>query len=343
MLSQSPDPDYQQLLSLINETLRHGRQKALSAIQATQLVSYWQIGRHIVEYEQQGNRRADYGSRLLDSLAKDLAQQHGKSFSRSNLVYIRKLYLTYPISESLTHQLTWTHYIELLKIEDELERGFYTRQAESERWSVRELKRQLSASLFQRLALSKDKEGILALARQGQVIEKPDDIIRDPYVLDFLKLPADSQVTESKLEQRLIDNLQTFLLELGKGFAFVGRQYRIPIAGRNYHVDLVFYHRILKCFVLIDLKRGEVDHQDIGQMNFYLNYFKKEENMPDDNDPIGIVLGSARDEVFVEYALSSIQNSIFVSRYQLYLPNKDELESELRRMLEHPSTDQSQS
>jgi predicted nuclease of restriction endonuclease-like (RecB) superfamily len=324
---------YRDLLEQIGEMLRQGQVKAVSAVQQLQLLTYWHIGRYIVEYEQQGQVRADYGSFLLDHLSKDLTARHGKSFSRSNLVYIRKLYQVFPISESLTHQLTWTHYIELLKIDDELARGFYLKQAEQEHWGVRELKRQIKASLFHRLALSRDRAGILALARQGQLVEKPADIIRDPYMLEFLQLPTDERVLEGDLEQRLIDNLQTFLLELGKGFAFIGRQYRIPIAGRNYRVDLVFYHRILKCFVLIDLKRSEVDHQDIGQMNFYLNYVKKEENMPDDNDPIGIILGASRDDVFVEYALSSIQNAIFVSRYQIYLPDKAQLENELRRLL----------
>jgi predicted nuclease of restriction endonuclease-like (RecB) superfamily len=327
------DTAYQTLLDQIAETLRQGRTKAVSAVQQLQLLAYWQIGRYIVEFEQQGQVRADYGSFLLDRLSKDLTLQHGKSFSRSNLVYIRKLYQVFPISQTLSDLLSWSHYVEILRVDDELERGFYLKQAESERWSVRELKRQIKASLFHRLALSRDRAGILALSQQGQLIEKPEDIIRNPYILEFLQLPTDERVLEGDLEQRLVDNLQTFLLELGKGFAFIGRQYRIPIAGRTYRVDLVFYHRILKCFVLIDLKRGEVDHHDIGQMNFYLNYFKKEENMADDNEPIGIILGASRDEVFVEYALSSIQNAIFVSRYQIYLPDKAQLENELRRLL----------
>jgi predicted nuclease of restriction endonuclease-like (RecB) superfamily len=223
--------------------------------------------------------------------------------------------------------------IEFLKIEDELERNFYITQALQENWGVRELKRQIKSSLFHRLALSRDKAGILKLSQKGQVIERPEDIIREPVILEFLRIPENKRLLESELEQKLIDNLQTFLMELGKGFAFIGRQYRIPIAGRNFRADLVFYHRILKCFVLIDLKRGEVTHEDIGQMNLYLNYFKKEENVEGDNEPFGIILGASKDDVFVEYALNSIQNSIFVNRYQLYLPDREVLENELRKLL----------
>ena len=191
----------------------------------------------------------------------------------------------------------------------------------------------MKSSLFHRIALSKDKLGVMQSSQKGHIIEKPEDIIREPVVLEFLKIPNQAKFTETDLEQRIIDNLQSFLLELGKGFAFIGRQYRVPIGNRNFRVDLVFYHRILKCFVLIDLKRGEVTHEDIGQMNLYLNYFKKEENVEGDNEPIGIILGAYKDEIFVEYALSSIQNSIFVNRYELYLPDKKQLENELRKLM----------
>jgi predicted nuclease of restriction endonuclease-like (RecB) superfamily len=325
--------EYQNLLDVIGETLDKGRTKAVSLVQNTMLTTYWSIGRHIVEFEQKGQQRATYGTFLLERLSKDLTIRYGKGFGRSNLVYIRKLYEIFPISGTLSHQLSWSHYYELLKIEDMLERGFYLKQAEHENWGVRELKRQMKSSLFHRVALSKDKEGIISLSQRGQVIEKADDIIREPVVLEFLKIPYKETFTETDLEQRIIDNLQSFLLELGKGFAFIGRQYRVPIGNRNFRVDLVFYHRILKCFVLIDLKRGEVTHEDIGQMNLYLNYFKKEENVEGDNEPIGIILGAYKDEIFVEYALSSIQNSIFVNRYELYLPDKKQLENELRKLL----------
>jgi predicted nuclease of restriction endonuclease-like (RecB) superfamily len=203
---------------------------------------------------------------------------------------------------------------------------------------VRELKRQMKSMLFHRLALSKDKKSILQLAQKGLEIEKAEDIIKDPYVLDFLNIQQNHNYLEGELEQKLIQNLQTFLLELGKGFAFIGNQYRISIAGRHFFVDLVFYHRILKCFVLIDLKRGEIEHNDVGQMNLYLNYFRKEENTEGDNPPIGIVLGAYKDNILMEYALESISNKLFVSKYQLYLPDKQTLQAQLSKLLEEYNT-----
>ena len=230
--------------------------------------------------------------------------------------------------------MSWSHLCEILKADDELERNFYLKQCEQENWSVRELKRQMKSALFQRLALSKDKKGVLALAGEGATIAHPEDIIKEPYVFEFLGIPQQQRYLESELEKRLIDNLEHFLLELGKGFTFVGRQYRITLGNRHFFVDLVFYHRILKCFVLIDLKRGEVDHGDIGQMNLYLNYFAKEENVEDDNPPIGVVLGAYKDRVLVEYALAGMSNQLFVSKYQLYLPDKQQLQQELIKILE---------
>jgi predicted nuclease of restriction endonuclease-like (RecB) superfamily len=229
--------------------------------------------------------------------------------------------------------LSWSHYVEILKADNDLEISFYTRQCEKEHWSVRELKRQMKSMLFHRLALSKDKEGVLEIAQKGTEIQQPEDLIKDPYVFEFLGLPSQERVLEGELEQRLIQNLELFLLELGKGFAFVGRQYKITLANRHFYVDLVFYHRILKCFVLIDLKRGEIEHNDIGQMNMYLNYFTKEENTEGDNPPIGIVLGAYHDRVMVEYATANMTNNLFVSKYQLYLPDRQQLQRELERLL----------
>ncbi len=246
---------------------------------------------------------------------------------------MRQFYLKYPIFQSLTGKLTWTHYSELLGVSDDQARGFYEKQNTNENWSVRELKRQINSSLFERLALSKDKDGILKLSEQGQLITKPKDIVKDPYVLEFLQIPEEHRMTESKLEHKIIDNLQTFLLELGKGFSFVGRQYRLTLDNDHYHVDLVFYHRILKCFVLIDLKTKHVKHQDIGQMNMYLNYFKSEENTTGDNPPIGIVLGADKNDILVEYAIGGISNNIFVSKYQLYLPEKKVLEQKVKELM----------
>lgn len=264
--------------------------------------------------------------------------KYGKGFSRSNLTYMRQLYTVFPKRETLSHKLAWSHYFEILKADNELEIGFYLKQCEKENWSVRELKRQMKSMLFHRLALSTDKTGVLELAKKGQDLTTPLDVVKDPYILEFLDLPQRPVYLEQDLEEALISNLQSFLLELGKGFAFVGRQYRINIGGRQFKIDLVFYHRILKCFVLIDLKRGEIDHGDIGQMNLYLNYFKKEEAADDDNEPIGIVLGAYKDHILMEYAMEHISNQLFVSRYQLYLPEREELEQALQQLLS--STDE---
>ncbi|MCS6795197.1 MAG: PDDEXK nuclease domain-containing protein [Raineya sp.] len=328
---------YNQLLDNIGTLLLEGRRQAVLQVNTTLLQTYWLVGKHIVEYEQKGNEKAEYGSFLLEKLAKDLTYRYGKGFSRSNLSYMRKFYLTFPKRETLSHILSWSHYFEILKSDNPLEISFYVKQAEKENWSVRELKRQMKSMLFHRLALSKDKEGILQLAQQGQEIQEPLDIIKEPYVLEFLNIPQQERYLEGELEEKLIQNLQHFLLELGKGFTFEKRQYRISIGEKNFYIDLVFYHRILKCFVLIDLKRGEVTHQDIGQMNLYLNYFKKEVNTEGDNAPIGIILGAYKDHILVEYATESITNQLFVSKYQLYLPDKKVLESELNRLLEKMS------
>jgi len=246
---------------------------------------------------------------------------------------MRLLYLRYPISEMPSHLLTWSHYFELLKLDDGLERRFYEKQAIAERWSVAELKRQKASSLFLRLAASKDKAGILQLAAQGQVVEHPADLLRNPYVFEFLKIPEPHQISETDLETRLCDHLQPFLLELGKGFTFVGRQYRVTINNTHYRVDLVFYHRILRCFVLIDLKLGEVHHHDIGQMNLYLGYFANEENIEGDNPPIGIILSRNKDELLVEYATYGMNSQLFVRKYQLYLPDREALKAEIERTL----------
>ncbi|MEL6353887.1 MAG: PDDEXK nuclease domain-containing protein [Cyanobacteria bacterium J06627_28] len=324
---------YQTLIARIATCLTQGRIQASKQINTVLLETYWQIGRHIIEFEQSGQERADYGARLLPQLSKDLKQSHGKGFSRSNLQYMRLLYLAYPKRQTLSGKLTWSHYTELLAVSDQLARSFYEQQCIRENWSVRELKRQKNTALFERVALSKDREEILNLAKQGQPIESVQDAVKDPYIFEFLDLP-ERNYKESELEQRLIEKLEQFLLELGKGFAFIGQQYRITLNNTHFYVDLVFYHRILKCFVLIDLKTRAVNHQDIGQMNLYLNYFRAEENVEDDNEPIGIVLARDKDEILVEYATGSISNQLFVSRYQLYLPDKEVLQQELQRILQ---------
>jgi len=325
--------DYSKLLSNIGELLAQGRKTAMRAVNKILVETYWKIGKHIVEYEQQGTEKAEYGSQLLNRLARDLKQRYGKGFSKSNIYMMRQFYLKYPKFQTVSGKLNWSIYCELLSVSDDLARSFYEQQCIRENWSVRELKRQINSSLFERVALSKDKNGVLKLSRQGLKIEAPEDIVKDPYVFEFLDFPERENYSEQDLENQLISKLANFLLELGKGFAFIGRQYRITLNNTHYYVDLVFYHRILKCFVLVDLKQGKVEHQDIGQMNMYLNYFKAEENTENDNEPIGIVLAAHKDEILVEYALGGISNKLFVSKYQLYLPDKELLRKELRFLL----------
>ncbi len=321
--------NYPQLLDSIVNTYINGKLKAFKAVNTTLIETYWLIGKHIVEFEQGGNIKSQYGSALLDKLSKDLSFSYGKGFSLSNIKRFRQFYLIYAIGATLSHQLTWSHYIELLKIDNELERSFYEKQSISENWSVRELIRQKESSLFLRLATGKNKGEILQLAKKGQIIEKPEDLLKDTYIFEFLKIPEPYHISESELETRLINQLKDFLLELGKGFAFIARQYRITLANRHHYIDLVFYHRILKCFVLIDLKKEEAGYEDVGQMNMYLGYMEAEQNVPGDNPPVGIVLARRKDELQIKYAMSNTNSKLFVQKYQLYLPDEEELKREI--------------
>lgn len=316
---------YENLVGRISDSYVAGQKRVAKAVNSNLLQTYWEIGQHIVEYEQDGKATAEYGKRLLEKLSLDLTMLYGKGFSLSNIKRFRQFYVAYKNSATLSHQLSWSHYVEFLKIDDELERSFYEKQTLIENWNVRELIRQKKSSLFLRLAASEDKEGILKLAQKGKIIESPSDLLREPYVLEFLKIPQPYQLSETNLEQHIIDNLQHFLLELGKGFAFIGRQYRLTLGNRHHYVDLVFYHRILKCFVLIDLKINEAGYEDVGQMNMYLGYFAKEENVQGDNPPIGIILARYKDELLIEYATYENNSQLFVQKYQLYLPDKEEL------------------
>jgi len=321
--------EYQNLVGTISQTYESGRNRAINAVNSELINTYWEIGKYIVEFEQNGAAKASYGKGLLEQLSRDLTLQYGKGFSRSNLFQIRLFYLKFPKIQTVSGKLSWSHIVELLKISDEMEREFYKKQAIIERWSVRELQRQKESGLFLRLGVGKNKQEILELSKNGQLIEKPTDILKDPYIFEFLKIPEPYHIAETQLESLLCDNLQSFLLELGRGFTFVGRQYRITLNNTHYKVDLVFYHRILRCFVLIDLKINEVKHQDIGQMNMYLGYFASEQNIEGDNPPIGIILSKEKDELLVEYATYGMNSQLFVQKYQLYLPNKEELRKEI--------------
>lgn len=325
---------YSRLLDNIGLAIEQARQNAVKAINTELVKVNWEIGRHIVEYEQHGRERAEYGSELLAKLSNDLRQQYGKGFGRRNILDMRRFYLAYQKWQTVSAKLSWSHYIALISISDDTARKFYEKHTLNENLSVRELERQINSSLFERLALSKDKKGVLQLSKKGHIISQAPEAVKDPYVLDFLKIPQSHKMTEKNLEQKIIDNLQFFLLELGKGFAFVARQYRVSLRNKHYSIDLVFYHRILKCFVLIDLKIRNVAHTDIGQMNLYLNYFRTEENVMGDNEPIGIILSAEKDEVLVEFATGGISNKIFVSKYQLYLPDKKELQKKVKAIMD---------
>lgn len=326
-----PDTELVSLAERISLEVQQRKRSLAININSTIVETYWNIGRYIVEFEQGGNAKAKYGTSLLTSLSKILRAKIGRGYSRPNLNNMRKFYMLYPICQTVSNKLTWSHICELITIEDPLEREFYEKECIAERWDVRSLHRQMESGLYLRLAVSKDKEGILQLAQQGLQVQTPDDIVKNTYALEFLGLEKKNRYKESELEQKLIDNMQTFLLELGKGFAFVGRQYPLTINNTRYHIDLVFYHRILKCFVLIDLKRGAVKHKDIGQMNMYMGYFAKEENVEGDNPPVGIIMSHYRDELMLEYATYGMDANLFVSKYELYLPNKEEL----RKLVNH--------
>lgn len=336
--------NYNNLLDKIGEILREARTKVVREINKAQVLAYREIGREIVEFEQKGKTRGEYGEQLIERLSRDMTEKFGRGFSPTNLKMMRLFYQSFPIRQTLSDEsqklqtpsakfepmLSWSHYCELLKVEEPLARSFYKKDAIQNNWSVRELKRQINSMLFERLALSKDTKAVMTMAKKGQIIEKPEDAIKDPYILEFLNLREETSYTESQLEQELIDKLQYFLLELGKGFAFVARQKRITIANRHYYIDLVFYNRLLRCFVLIDLKTGELDHADIGQMNFYLNYFKENEKQEGENDPIGLILCAKKDDIFAKYVLGGLSNKIFASKYKLALPSEKELRLKLK-------------
>jgi predicted nuclease of restriction endonuclease-like (RecB) superfamily len=300
------------------------------------VVTYYEIGRRIVEKEQQGAKRAQYGKRILSGLSEYLTKTLGKGYSVENLTLIRRFYTVYSKSENsqtlftkFNPNVSWSHYIQLMRIKDKDERRFYELEIAANGWSFREFQRQYDTSLYERLALSRNKKKVRELAEKGQIIETPQDLFKDPYVLEFTGLPEKSNYTETDLEQKIIDHLQKFLLELGKGFAFIKRQARFTFEEESFFVDLVFYNRLLRCFVLLDLKIGKLKHQDIGQMQTYVNYYDRNVKLPDENPTIGIVLCKDKKEALVELMLPEDNNQIFASRYQTVLPSKEELRKAL--------------
>ena len=325
------EPRLDTLYHQVREILAAARDRAWQAVNTAMVGAYWEVGRVIVEEELAGKDRADYGKRVLEGLAERLQAEFGKGFDASNLRNMRAFFQAYPIRDALRRELSWTHYRLLLRVDNPNARAFYEAEAVSARWSTRELERQINSLLFDRLALSRDKAGVLELARKGHEITQPSDLVKDPLVLEFTGLRHDERFRESDLEQALIGKLQQFLLELGKGFAFMGRQQRISLDGEHFFIDLVFYNRLTRSFVLLDIKVGKLTHQDLGQMQMYVNYYQRELTAPDENPPIGIVLCTDKSEAVVRYALPEGNKQIFASRYKLHLPTEAELAAELQR------------
>lgn len=322
--------NYSLLINNISSLLEQGRKQAVQAVNNVLVQTYWQIGKQIVEYEQKGKIRAEYGSNLLKQLSNDLTKKYERGFSVDNLENMRRFYLLFPKSEPAARKLSWTHHCLIMRIENPNARGFYLIESEKENWSKRELQRQINSLLYERLCLSKDKNKVKQLALKGQLIERPVDIIKDPYVLEFLDLEDKNSYHEKDLEKALLDKLQKFILELGKGFSLVARQKRITVDNEHYYIDLVFYNYLLKCFFLVDLKVGKLTHQDIGQMDFYIRYFEEEIKQETDNATIGLILCSSKSKTMVRYTLLKNSNNMFASKYKLYLPTEKELREGLR-------------
>lgn len=337
-----------QLLNTISALLENARKNVVVAVNQTMVLTYFEIGRMIVEDEQNGENRAEYGKEQLKFISKNLTEKFGKGFSETNLKQMRQFFLSYSIRQTMSDEsekpisskvfteshnsqtqpakfnLSWSHYLKLMRIKDSNERKFYEIESFKNNWSLRELQRQYDSALYTRLSLSKNKEEIIQLSEKGQIVERPKDLIKDPYVLEFLGLSEKPNYSENELESELIDKLENFLLELGTGFTFVSRQDRITFDEKHFKIDLVFYNRILKCFVLIDLKIGELKHQDIGQMQMYVNYYDREIKLNDENKTIGIILCQDKSEALVQYTLPEDNEHIFASKYLTVLPSKED-------------------
>jgi predicted nuclease of restriction endonuclease-like (RecB) superfamily len=345
----------------IVELLKEARKSVVRTINKTMVLTYFEIGRIIVEEEQKGKIRAEYGKELLKGLSDKLTAEFGKGFSITNLKQMRQFYLTYSISDTVLEKienskkqqlpsvsfeksqtlsdefnLSWSHYLFLMRIDNQDERKFYEKEAIENNWSLRELKRQFNSALYERLVLSRDKNGVKQLSEKGQIIEKPQDTLKDPYILEFVGLKESTRYNETELEQKLIDKLEHFLLELGKGFAFIGRQVRFTFNEEHFRVDLVFYNRLLRCFVLIDLKIGQLTHQDLGQIQMYVNYYDRHVKLPEENKTIGIILCKDKNDALVEITLPENNEQIFASKYLTVLPSKEEL----KRLIENKENDE---
>lgn len=322
----------------IKNRLEEARAKAYSAVNIHMVKAYWEIGK-IIHDAQGGNDRSEYGKELINELSKKLTIEYGKGFDKSNISRMRKFYVLFNNVDAVRQELSWTHYRLLLKVEDSKKREFYINECIKSNWSTRQLERQINSFYYERLLSTQDryKDEVRNEINKLEPSKNINDVLKDPYILEFLNLKENKRFLERDLEQGLIDNLQEFLLELGKGFSFVGRQRRITADGEHFYVDLVFYNYLLKCFVLIDLKLGKLTHQDIGQMDFYVRYYEKEVKGEDDNPTIGIILCSEKNETIVKYSIIEESKQIFASKYMLYMPTEEELKREInkeREMLE---------
>ena len=324
------------VISEIKGILNAARQNVARTVNNELLLAYWKIGEIIVRYEQNDNVRAAYGDKTLKAISKELTNELGKGFSVSNLQFMRRFYQQYQIQQTVSVKLSWSHYCELLTISDENKRSFYEKEAVNSNWSVREMKRQINTSLYERLLLSKgefNKEQVLSLAANGIEIAESADIIKDPYVFEFLGIPEDKPVMENDLEKALVEQIEKFLLELGRGFMFVGTQQRITINNTHYYADMVFYNKPLKSYVIIELKTTKLMPEAAGQLNMYLNYYENEVNDEGDNKPIGIILCTDKDALAAEYALGGLSSNIFASKYTYYIPQKEQLIAEVEKVI----------
>lgn len=314
------------LLQKVVSLLQSARNEVIRNVNRTMVYTYFEIGRLIVEEEQNGSNKAQYGQQIIQHISNKLTNEFGKGYSVTNIKQMRSFYLSYSKSQTVSDEfnLSWSHYLKLMRIEDKKERNFYEIESYNNSWSLRELQRQYDSALYTRLSISRDKSEILELSQKGLILEKAQDAIKDPYILEFIGLPEQSKYSESELEQRLIDKIEHFLLELGKGFTYVGRQQRITIDEKHFRVDLVFYNRLLKSFVLVDLKIGELKHQDIGQMQMYVNYYDRFVRLEDENKTIGIILCQDKSDALVNITLPENNEQIFASKYKTVLPSKED-------------------
>lgn len=320
------------LVSEIRSIIESARTNAVRSVDFCRVQMYWQIGRRIVEEEQGGQARAEYGKSLIKNLAKELEPEFGSGFGKRQLDYSKKFYLEFPIVHTLYAQLNWSQYKWLLDIADKDKREYYILETINNCWTARQMKRQINSMLYERLLLSNDKESVLAMARKEKAPEAPQEIVKDPMVLEFLGLEKKAHYYENDLETELINHLQEFILELGNGFTFVARQKRILLEDDEFFIDLVFYNRLARRFVIFELKTGEVTHQDLGQLQMYVNYYDRTEKLPEENPTIGILLCTAKNDTLVKMTLPSDNNSIVASKYQLYLPTEQQLIAEVERV-----------